>query len=33
LEPSPTTNLVNLEKESQPFFMFFHTPTPKAPVG
>jgi len=33
LVPSPTTNLVKLEKESQPFLMFFHTPTPKALAG
>jgi len=33
LKPSPTTNLVNRENKSQPFLMFFHTPTPKAPIG
>jgi hypothetical protein len=33
LAPSPTTNLVKRENESQPFLMFFYTPTPKAPVG
>jgi len=33
LEPSPTINKVNLEKEYQHYLMFFHTPTLKAPVS
>jgi hypothetical protein len=33
LVPSPTTNLVKVEKESQLFLMFFHAPTPKALAG
>jgi hypothetical protein len=32
LEPSPKTNLVNRDNETQSFLMFFHNPTPKAPV-
>jgi hypothetical protein len=33
LVSSPTTNLMKLEKEYQPFLMLFQTPTPKAPAG
>lgn len=33
LTPSPTLNLAKPEKGSHHFLMFFHNPTPKAPIG